>query len=90
MLNQVETTSRGFEIVRFRDANECECSLQQSSAIGAYADSMEKPGSSFVWLGRDVVSDRMHLDRDQVQGLVNHLQQWLKTGSLAQREATHD
>jgi len=90
MLNEVEKTSRGFEIVRFKDANECECSLQQSSAIGAYEDSMSKPGSSFVWLGRDVVRDRMHLDREQVFRLVNHLQHWLKTGSLEQREATHD
>lgn len=47
-----ETTNRGFQIVRFKDANRVECTLQQSSAIDLSRDgTMESPGSSFIWLG---------------------------------------
>ena len=49
----VKTTSRGFEIVNFLDANGEECSLQQSSAIGNDDGSLDNPGSSFIWLGCD-------------------------------------
>lgn len=44
-------SERGFEILEFTDANGHACSLQQSSAIGGYDDSFDRPGSSFVWLG---------------------------------------
>ncbi len=52
----------------------------QSSAIGDYEDSFERPGSSFLWIG-----DYHHLNREEVQQLVNHLQSWLKTGSLVEQ-----
>lgn len=49
-----ERTERGFQIVKFKDANGVECSLQQSSAISlAREGAMESPGSSFIWLGCD-------------------------------------
>lgn len=54
------------------------CLVQQSSAIGNYDDSMEKPGSSYLWVGNS-----HHLNREQVQELVEHLQAWLNTGSLS-------
>jgi hypothetical protein len=79
-------TERGFEIVDFDDFNQVSCSLQQSSVVGHYKDSLQKPGTSCVWLGInsfDAVSMRMHLDREQVAGLVKHLQSWLDTGSFA-------
>lgn len=111
-------TNRGFEIVEFADRYGESCSLQQSSAIGDYKDSLSRPGSSCVWLGVEPViarilkSDaedlgmevegeasgwmdyplpehvqlpgRMHLDREQVAGLIQRLQHWLKTGSFGE------
>ena len=47
----VKRTDRGFERVNFEDAYGKECSLQASSAIGDYDDSVDRPGTSFVWLG---------------------------------------
>ena len=79
-------TERGFEIVDFDDCNSVSCSLQQSSAIGDYEDSMQRPGTSCVWLGinsLDAVSMRMHLDREQVSELIKRLQNWLDTGSFS-------
>lgn len=54
-MSEPETTktARGFDLIEFRDRNSHACSLQQSSAVGAYEDSWEKPGSSFLWLGVD-------------------------------------
>jgi len=51
--------------------------IQESSAIGDNDDSFDKPGSSFLWVGRD-----HHLKREEVAELVTHLQRWLDTGSL--------
>lgn len=77
---QVERTDRGFEIIRFADLNGKSCSLQASSAILDYPDSIEKPGSSAVWLG--VQDERMHLNQEIAKELINHLQSWLNTGSF--------
>lgn len=117
MLGEDKKTARGFELVKFTDAYGCECSLQQSSAIGDSEEAFGKPGSSFVWLGVDqrelrvlksqaeslglelppgevsgwmpypipeevVITTRMHLSREQVEGLIERLQQWLKSGSF--------
>lgn len=79
-LGVVGKTSRGFEIVHFYDSDRLFSTLQQSSVIGDYADSLDRPGSSFVWLGVD--SERMHLNREQVAGLIARLQRWLDTGSF--------
>lgn len=48
LLGAVNHTSRGFEIVDFKDRNGVACSLQASS-LADY----EKPGTSAVWLGCD-------------------------------------
>ena len=85
VLGVVRKTSRGFEIIDFDDSNGFYSTLQQSSAIGDYADSLDRPGTSFVWLGVD--SERMHLNREQVAGLIVRLQCWLDTGSF-ERPAT--
>jgi hypothetical protein len=76
----VTYTGRGFEIIKFKDQREIPCELQQSSAIGDYEDAYERPGSSFVWLGR--VDERMHLTREQVEELVNRLSNWLEEGTF--------
>jgi hypothetical protein len=115
-LGKNDKTGRGFEIVEFEDRYGLACSLQQSSAIGDYEDSLSRPGSSCVWLGVEPVTPRilksdaenlgmdvegevsgwmdyplpeqvqlpgrMHLDRDQVAGLIERLQTWLNTGSF--------
>lgn len=48
LLGAINHTSRGFEIVDFKDRNGVSCSLQASS-LAEY----EKPGTSAVWLGCD-------------------------------------
>jgi hypothetical protein len=75
---KTEFTRRNFGIVEFDDANGRPCSLQQSSAIGDYDDALDHPGASFVWLGRS--GNRMHLSRELVKELVEHLNTWLDVG----------
>lgn len=75
MLDKVDRTQRGFEIVEFEDMYNQRCSLQQSS-IALY----DQPGSGAIWLGRD--GERMHLKDTQVKELVEMLQRWLDTGSF--------
>lgn len=73
-------TGRGFEVIAIPTyANEPVDArlLGQSSAIGDYENSMDQPGSSFLWFG-----NQHHLNREQVSEVVEHLQAWLKTGSL--------
>jgi len=52
--------------------------IAESSAIGDYDDSFDKPGSSYLWVGND-----HHLNRDQVRELVTRMEHWLSTGRLA-------
>lgn len=49
----------------------------QSSAIGGYDDSFQRPGSSALWVG-----EFHHLNREEVSKLVGYLQCWLETGKL--------
>lgn len=51
--------------------------IQESSAVGDYDDSLDNPGSSYLWVGRD-----HHLDRDQVRELIGHMNAWLTNGRL--------
>lgn len=51
--------------------------IQESSAVGEYEDSLENPGSSFLWIG-----EHFHLNREEVQAVIAHMQRWLDTGSL--------
>lgn len=77
---EVTKTARGFEVIDLATRTKTPGSvrlLQQSSAVGDYADSLERPGSSYLWLG-----ESHHLDREDVAQLVTHLQAWLATGSL--------
>lgn len=53
--------------------------VEESSAIGDYDNSFDKPGSSFLWIGQD-----HHLNREQVKELISYLQHWLDNLSLDQ------
>ena len=73
------TTHHGFEVLEHK-AYTCgsyKRLIQPSSAIGDYPNSFRKPGSSFLWIGKD-----HHLNREQVKEVVSYLQNWLKTGEL--------
>lgn len=74
-LSKLQFTARGFEYLWFDDHNGELCALQASSlAI------FETPGTSAVWLGTDC--NLMHLNRDQVRSLIEHLQTWLDQGTF--------
>lgn len=80
----IEKSERGFDfLVHDSYGNEPRPIrlVSESSSIGDYADSFDRPGSSFLWVG-----DRMgthHLNREEVAELIAHLQRWLDTGRLA-------
>lgn len=72
-------TERGFGLLKhnaFASNNEVRLA-QHSSSIGDYEDSLQRPGSSALWIGQD-----HHLNREEVAQFIAHLQSWLKTGSL--------
>jgi len=73
-------TGRGFQVVvaeTYPPDETVSRVVQQSSAIGDYDDSFQRPGSSYLWLG-----ESLHLDRDQVRELTVLMQNWLETGRL--------
>ena len=65
-------TDRGFRIVtheKYAGKLDEETRLvQESSAIGDYEHSWDKPGSSFLWVGED-----HHLNKEQVGELIDKL-----------------
>lgn len=74
---------RGFRIIvcEASSSNEMPRLVQESSAVGDYEDSLEKPGSSFLWVG-----DKHHLNREGVAVLVKSLEHWLETGRLPESQ----
>lgn len=72
----ITRTLRGFQVLRL-DGYQL---AQQSSAIGTYQDSFDKPGSSFLWI--PTKSDDVQLDREQVRELAAFLLRWCDTGSF--------
>ncbi len=67
----IKTTKRGFKYLQIGDES-TDIIFQESSAVGDYEDSLDRPGSSYLWF-RDV-----HMDRERVGQLVELLQLWLK------------
>lgn len=57
--------------------------LLASSAIGNYEDAISKPGSSFLWIGKE-----HHLSREEVMDFVSILEHWLRTGRLESQNGT--
>ena len=78
---QSKKTERGFVVVTHEKyqnkPGEFTQLIQESSAIGDYDDSFDKPGSSFLWVGQD-----HHLNREEVEELIGRMQYWLSTGRL--------
>lgn len=73
------TTERGFRAIEALAylENEVLVLVQESSRVGNYDDALRKPGSSFLWVGRD-----HHLSREEVKILMDAMGEWLKTGRL--------
>lgn len=96
MLGLVENTERGFERLEFTDRYGVKCSLQQSSLATEDAiwlgcneanPQVFVPNGNPSWrpvpMPDEYIADtRMHLTREQVEGLMFHLQSWLDTGSF--------
>jgi hypothetical protein len=77
---RLEKSERGFMFLlheQYRTPHEDDRLASESSAIGDYPDSFDRPGSSFLWIG-----DNHHLNREEVAEFVSHLQRWLNTGRL--------
>lgn len=91
---KAEITQRGFNLIRFKDAQGADCSLQKSSSAQ----------ESKIWLGTDdadpkvlvkhegwcsvqmpsdvLYNTRMHLTREQVADLLPYLTNFVETGEL--------
>jgi len=77
---QFSRTERGFGVLEHEGYPPGKGLLrlaQHSSAIGPYPDSFDRPGTSYLWIGRD-----HHLDREEVAELIRHLSAWVETGTL--------
>ena len=78
----IEKSDRGFAFVMEEkyqnERGEFTRLISESSAIGDYEDALDRPGSSFLWVGED-----HHLNREQVAELIGRMQHWLDTGRLA-------
>lgn len=75
-------TDRGFRLVTHEkyqnEPGEHTRLIQESSAIGPYVNSIDCPGSSFLWVGK-----HHHLNREEVKELIQRMQYWLDTKRLA-------
>lgn len=79
---KVEEGKRGFAFIqhkahKFYESREMINLIQESSAVGDSPDSLARPGSSFLWVGKFI-----HLAREEVVELVEYLEYWLETGHL--------
>ncbi|AQH05550.1 hypothetical protein A9R05_41725 (plasmid) [Burkholderia sp. KK1] len=101
--------------MNFRDSYGVGAHVACSSAIGNYDDSLDRPGSSFLWIGVDqikplimaknaladgvvtkettgwvpypvpdavLMNGDIHLNREQVRGLIDRLEHWLEHGGF--------
>jgi hypothetical protein len=85
-LGEEDLTSRNFQVIRFKDSYNAPCSIQESSRVPWENDdgTVDDP-LGWIWLGIDSPvpeMSRMHLNEEQVRGLIERLQGWLDTGTL--------
>lgn len=80
---KINKSDRGFEFLDHEvyppGADHDSRLASQSSVVGDYEDSFERPGSSALWVGM-----HHHLNREEVAQFVSHLQHWLDTGKLGE------
>ena len=81
----VEYSDRGFERVSIEDKFGNALNAYESSIIGDYEDSFERPGDSGIWI--NVVAPEGELpacllNREQAHELGRRLIAWAETGSL--------
>jgi hypothetical protein len=76
---QIHVTARGCEVLEHPAARSGMPTRlgQQSSAMGDAAEAWERPGSRYLWMGKD-----QQRTRDDVQERITALQRWCATGSL--------
>lgn len=75
-------TNRGFEWITHPTygnlpSEGSDALVRESSLIGDYEDALDRPGSSFLWIGQ-----HHHLDREEVAELIERLENWVDHGSL--------
>lgn len=80
---EIEHTSRGFQIINFKDRYDQPCTLQQSSLAEC-----DMPGSSAIWFGSG--ENRMHLHKELLDNILPHLISWSSTGSFKLPENESD
>jgi len=79
-----ELSNRGFGFIMhptYANRPEEARLISESSAVGDYEDSMDSPGSSYLWVG-----EHHHLNREEVEELVIRMQGWLTVGRLLPEE----
>ena len=67
---KLKQTLRGFYVADFKDFNNNDCSIQESSLAT----------DDCIWLG--CKEGRMHLDKKQAKKLIKLLERFVKTGFL--------
>lgn len=81
---KIEKSDRGFlrltHNVYVQDERQEAPIIIESSAVGDYEDSFDRPGSSFLWVGQE-----HHLNREEVNLLVGVLQYWLNNKRLPEK-----
>ena len=80
-----EYSNRGFERFSIEDKSGNALNAYQSSHIGEYDDSFERPGSSGIWIYVEAPKGELPaclLNREQAHKLGRRLIAWCKTGSL--------
>lgn len=78
---KVTMTPRGYQSIQFADQAGNRGIAEQSSAIDYGNPTWDKPGSSYLLIGRQDAP--LQLSVDQVGELVEYLQTWLEEGKLA-------
>lgn len=76
----IELSERGFRFLKKRNYSvrpQETRVVSESSAIGPYDDSMENPGSSYLWVGND-----HHLNREESRTLALAILHWTIHGKL--------
>lgn len=80
---RLEKSDRGFMLLlheTYAEKSEEARLISESSAVGDYEDSYDKPGSSYLWVGNN-----HHLNREEVKQLIACMQYWLDKKRLPSR-----